>query len=94
VLSPFPITGGKVMNSSQEFEFLERDLFGFDSQFLVEFAHGGSLDAFNGSGELCTGLACNSKRVLHTHVLELEAMTQAKETDSPSSRYSSTNRGK
>lgn len=70
VLAPFSVTGGKIMNSSQEFEFINRDLVGFDSKFLVEFAHSGSLDSLNGSGELCAGLACDSKGVLHIHVLD------------------------
>jgi hypothetical protein len=70
MLAPFSVTGGKIMNSSQEFEFVNRDLVGFDSKFLVEFAHSGSLDPLNGSGELCAGLACNSKGMLHIHVLD------------------------
>lgn len=31
VLAPFSVTGRKIMNSGQEFEFVDRDLLGFDS---------------------------------------------------------------
>jgi hypothetical protein len=73
MFSPFSITRGKIVNASQKLEFINGHLLCLDSQFLVQLSLSGSLDTFDCSRQLCTGLSGNTKRVLKYRISKMTA---------------------
>lgn len=63
MLSPLAIAGGLVVDSGEEFEVLNGDLLGLDTQLVVELSLRGALYTQYRSIKLCASLTGDAKRV-------------------------------
>src|ERR1700710_1163671 len=81
MLSPLSITGCLVVNSCQEFEILDWDLISFDTELMIEFPLGSSLNAHHRFLQFDTAFTWDSKGMRATcigpHVWESNLLGRA-----------------
>lgn len=63
MLSPLAVTGGLIVDASEELELLKRNLLLLDTQFVVQLALSSALGAGNSIGQRRAGLTRDSQRV-------------------------------